>query len=91
MPMISKSIIETKIKEILSDKLEIKTGKIESSFSLRDDLGMDSFGAVEIMFEIESNFDIDVPEKDLLDVNTVQDAIDYIAKRLEEKQGKELS
>lgn len=74
--------IEEGIKEILSKRLDIKKDKIALDSKLDDDLGMDSFGAIEVMFEIEDKFDIEVPEKDLLDVKTVRDMINYIVNRL---------
>ncbi len=74
--------IEEDIKEVLSKRLDIKKDKICLDSKLGDDLGMDSFDAIEVMFEIEDKFDIEVPEKDLLDVKTVRDMLNYIIKRL---------
>jgi acyl carrier protein len=72
--------IEQKIKGILADKLHINIEKITPEASLRDDLGMDSFGAVEVIFEIEDAFNINVPQDDASNINTFKDMVDAIMK-----------
>ena len=74
--------IEKGVKEILAKRLNIDENRILKTSNLKDDLGMDSFGAIEVMFEIEDTFGISVEEKDLLDVKIIQDMIDYIAKKV---------
>lgn len=71
---------EKKIKQILADKLRIDIAKITPEASLRDDLGMDSFGAVEVIFEIEDAFNINVPDEDAQNINTFKDMADAIVK-----------
>lgn len=73
--------IEKGVKEILSKRLSISAEKILKTSYFKDDLGMDSFGAIELMFEIEDKFNINVDEKDLLNIKIVQDIIDYIANK----------
>ena len=70
--------IEKQVKEILSGRLNIEIKKINSDSKLVDDLGMDSFGAIELMFELEDKLGIEFPEKDALSLNTVKDLISYI-------------
>jgi len=74
--------IEKGVKEILSKRLNISTEKILKDSKFVDDLGMDSFGAVEVMFEIEDKFGIEVNEKDLLNITTVKNMVDYITNKL---------
>ncbi len=77
--------IENKVRGILANKLDISIEKIKPIFSLKDDLGMDSFGAIELVFEIEDEFGIDIPDQDMTEVKTVQDIIDYIIRRIQER------
>lgn len=81
--------IEKGIKEILSERLDVDPEKILRTSYLKDDLGMDSFGAVEVMFEIEDKFGIRVDEKDLLDIKTVQDMLGYIKEKLNNSNSKD--
>ena len=77
MPRDTKKI-EKKITQILADKLDIDEKKIKPESKLMDDLGMDSFAAVEVMFGLKEEFKIDIPEGDLKDVRLVKDIAEYI-------------
>jgi len=52
----------------------------ESKFN--DDLGADSLDEVELVMNIEDEFDIEIPDDDLKGIETVKQAIDYIAGRV---------
>ncbi len=71
---------ERVVKDILADKLskDIKDIKIESI--LKDDLGMDSFRAVELIFELKDKFGTEIPQEDFSKIKTVKDIIEYIKK-----------
>jgi acyl carrier protein len=71
--------IEQKVKEILSKKLGVELGKITSESRLAQDLGVDSFGAVELMFEIEEAFALKIPDSDIDQVRTVKDIVAYVS------------
>lgn len=44
-------------------------------------MGADSLDVVELVMELEDEFDITVPEEDAETMRTVGDVIDYLAKR----------
>lgn len=46
---------------------------------------MDSFGAVELVFEIEEAFRLKIPDSDIEHVRTVKDIMIYLATWLEKK------
>ena len=77
-----KKEIEKKVKEILADRLDIDLEKIKLESRLAEDLDMDSFGAIEIMFEMEEKFDIKVKEEEMKNLQTVKDIIRYIENKL---------
>jgi len=79
-----KEQIEQKVKEILADRLDIDINKIELDSDLVDDLGMDSLGAVEVMYEIREKFGVDIPESELSRIEKVKDIIEYF-KRIRNK------
>jgi len=70
--------IEQKVKEILSKKLDVEPGKIALETRLAEDLGVDSFGAVELMFEIEEAFQLKIPDSDIEQVRSVKDIVAYL-------------
>lgn len=71
--------IEQKVKELLSKKFAIDIGKITSASRLAQDLGVDSFGAVELMFELEEAFGLKIADSDIDKIRTVQDIVVYLA------------
>jgi acyl carrier protein len=70
--------IERKVKEILAKKLDRKVEDIHGTSRLAEDLGVDSFGTVEIMFEIEEAFALQIPDSDIEPVRTVDDIVAYL-------------
>ena len=46
------------------------------------DLGLDSFDLVQIICEIEDEFDVEIPDKVLKNFTTVGDVADYLEKKL---------
>ena len=77
--------IETMVKEILAKQLSMEAGRINSESRLVEDLGVDSFGSVEIAFELEEKFDLKIPDAALYEAKTVKNIVDYIASQKESK------
>ncbi|MFA5893999.1 MAG: acyl carrier protein [Candidatus Margulisiibacteriota bacterium] len=77
----SQENIEIKVKQVLSKQLEIDINKINTESLLVNDLGMDSFGAVELAFGLSDEFNIKVPLEDLGAIKKVEDVVDYIGKK----------
>jgi len=71
--------IEQQIKEALADRLEINLNKITLSSRLIDDLGMDSFKAVEIVFEAKERLGIEINNNEMAKIITVEDIINLLA------------
>lgn len=68
-----------KIKEIIVDKLNIDDDSfITLDTDLMEDLNADSLDAVEIIMDIEDEFDITVEEEDVEQIRTISDLINYI-------------
>ena len=73
-----------KIKEIISQQLGIDPDEITLESSFVDDLGADSIDMVELVMAMESEFDIEIVEKDAENIQTVSDAVEYIKKSIGE-------
>lgn len=82
--MSQKNDIETKIKDALSGFLKVKSAKINGNSKLREELGLDSMDTIELVFQLEDNFNIQIPDDDILNFSTVDDVIQYIDKRVNE-------
>ena len=70
--------IETKVKELISQQLEVSDDKLIPSASFIDDLKADSLAVVELVLALEEAFSIEIPDEDTEQIKTVKDAIDYI-------------
>jgi len=82
MKKIDRSTVEMRVKQILADQLDLDMEKIKKTALLTDDLGIDSFGSIEIVYDLEDKFGIEIPEKDLANVKMVDDIVNYIISRL---------
>ncbi|WP_314496886.1 acyl carrier protein [uncultured Peptostreptococcus sp.] len=69
-----------KIKEILADQLDIELEDIKDNSDIQEDLEADSLDVMDIMTEIEDEFDIEVEDEAIEELRTPQKIADYIAK-----------
>ncbi|HOL51263.1 MAG TPA: acyl carrier protein [Bacillota bacterium] len=74
--------ILAKVREIVSDKLGVAEEEICRESDFIDDLGADSLYLNEIVYEIEEEFDLRVPDEDFDSMRTVGQAVDYIYNRV---------
>ena len=72
------SEIESKVKEIIADKLGVDEADVKPEASFTNDLGADSLDTVELIMEFEKSFDITIPDDQAEKIATVGDAIAYI-------------
>jgi len=73
--------IAEKVKEIVSQQLDVDQAEIKETDSFIDDLQADSLAIVELVLAFEEQFEIDIDDEDTEKIRTVQDAIDYIKER----------
>lgn len=70
-----------KLQEIIVDKLGVDASEVTPQASFRGDLGADSLDLFEVVMGIEEEFEISINNEDLEKIETVQNAMDYIASR----------
>ena len=71
-----------KVRKILSDQLEIDEETITMESDLIEDLKADSLAIVELIMDLEQEFDLDIPDEELPKVATVKDVVTYIEKNV---------
>lgn len=74
--------IASQIIEALAAYLKRDPSSITESHHLRDDLGLDSVAVIELLFEIEDRFKIQIPDQDLAGLSTVGTVVAYVQQRL---------
>lgn len=67
-----------KIKDIISDELNIDEAKITKEANIREDLGADSLDAVEVIMALEDEFGITIDDDTAQGFKTVGDLVDYV-------------
>ena len=72
------SEIESKVKEIIAEKLGVDEENVKPEASFTNDLGADSRDTVELIMEFEKAFNITIPDDKAEKIATVGDAIAYI-------------
>lgn len=73
--------IADKVKEIVSQQLDVDKANIKEESQFIDDLGADSLAIVELVLAFEEQFEIDIPDEDTEKIRTVGDAVSYIKSR----------
>ena len=74
--------IESKIITIISEQLSLREDDVKADSRFVDDLGADSLDIVELIMEMEEEFDIEIPDEDIEKIVSVQNVINYISKHV---------
>jgi acyl carrier protein len=72
---------ESRVKEIIINELGVEPEKVTSQASFVEDLGADSLDTVELVMAFEEEFGIEIPDEDAEQLQTVGDAIKYLAEK----------
>ncbi len=72
------NVSEDRIREIISEKLEIGLEQVTDEAKFIDDLGADSLDVVELIMTLEDEFDIEITDEQAEKIMTVRNAIDFI-------------
>jgi acyl carrier protein len=70
-----------KVRDIIAKQLDIEPGTITMTSRLIDDLKADSLDIVELIMDLEQEFNIEIPDEELPKVQTVADIVGYLDKK----------
>jgi len=70
-----------KVRDIIAKQLDIDAGTITMTSRLIDDLKADSLDIVELIMDLEQEFNIEIPDEELPKVQTVADIVGYLDKK----------
>lgn len=71
-------MIEAEIMEIVARRLKKDVATLTPETNLKKDLGADSIDSVEVVFEIEETYGIEIEDSVAETINTIGDAINVI-------------
>ena len=70
--------VEQRVIEIVCEHLAVSKETVTRSTSFVEDIGADSLDIVELVMELEEEFDIQIPDDQAEKIKTVGEAIDFI-------------
>jgi len=70
-----------KVRDIISKQLDIDASIIKMDSRLIDDLKADSLDIVELIMDLEQEFNIEIPDEELPKVQTVADIVGYLDRK----------
>jgi acyl carrier protein len=79
--MAAREEIFERVKEVLVDQLGVEESEITESAAFQEDLDADSLDLVELIMELEDQFGVKISDEDAQGIQTVGQAVDYIAAR----------
>jgi len=71
------SVLE-RVTDIVSEQLGVDKDELTKDTSFVNDLGADSLDTVELVMELEEEFDINIPDDAAEKIQTVGQAVDFI-------------
>jgi len=70
-----------KVREIICRQLDIDPETVQMESRLIDDLKADSLDIVELVMDLEQEFDVEIPDEELPKVQTVADIVNALESR----------
>ncbi|AWE06644.1 acyl carrier protein [Lysinibacillus sp. 2017] len=76
------STVFERVSKVVVDRLGVDESEVKLEASFRDDLGADSLDVVELVMELEDEFDMEISDEDAEKIATVGNAISYIENKI---------
>lgn len=70
--------IEERVRKIIVERLGVDESEVVPEASFTNDLGADSLDTVELIMELEKEFNCSIPDEQAEKIQTVGDAINYL-------------
>ena len=71
-----------RVTKIIVDRLNVEESQVTLEASFKDDLGADSLDVVELVMELEDEFDMEISDEEAEKIVTVGDAVNYIKSKM---------
>ena len=76
--MLVLTAVEQKTQAIITAHFKKHRGALDLDTRLREDLGADSLDLVELVFTLEQELGVSIPDADAAEIQTIGDAVRYI-------------
>ena len=68
-----------RVKRIVVDRLGVDESEVSLEASFKEDLGADSLDVVELVMELEDEFDMEISDEDAEKITSVGEVVNYIS------------
>ena len=72
------SDIFERVKDIIVEQLDVDESQVTLEASFAEDLDADSLDVVELVMELEDEFDLEIADEEAEQISAVGDAVEYI-------------
>ena len=83
--MKSREEIASAVKEIFQKTLKVEPQRLDFGVNLKEDLKLDSLDMIEVVYEVEERFDVQIPEERLKEITTFGQIVDGLEAALQSK------
>ena len=83
--MTTKDEIATAVREIFQKTLKVDPAKLTPEVRLKEELSLDSLDMIEVVYEVEDKFEVQIPEEQLKEITTFGQIVDGLHAALEAK------
>ncbi len=80
--MLAEKEVRPRMQKLVAEILEIDGARVRPDSRLREDLGMDSLGSLELLSTISEELGIHVDIDDAMDIVTFQDACAFVERSM---------
>jgi acyl carrier protein len=74
--------VSVRVKEVIAEKLGVDISKVTDSARIIDDLGADSLDTVELVMQLEEEFDLEIPDSVTAELVSVKKVVDYVNEKM---------
>lgn len=69
-----------RVKKIIVESLNVEPSEVTMEANIKEDLGADSLDVVDLIMELEDEFDMEISDEEAEKIATVGDVVEYINK-----------
>nr|CCD12381.1 hypothetical protein, unlikely [Trypanosoma congolense IL3000] len=77
--LLNKDDVLTRVLEVVKNFEKVDASKVTPQSHFVNDLGLNSLDVVEVVFAIEQEFILDIPDHDAEKIQSITDAVEYIS------------
>jgi len=77
-PRVAEKDLALEIRKVIAKQLGVELDLVKPDAAFIEDLGADSLDIVELVMAMEEAFSIEIPDEEAENIQSVQDAINYI-------------